>query len=215
MTYFHELNPARIGMLTALHHFIGGGTQQEDFLRSQPFLPADHITHRRSLKEDLLIAAHSFLDTAVIPPMPPIINAALGTMGIRGPQGLFGGEAYTVKADPFNQNGGLSNSIEITTRALIGGVGEALGQFYANSINSTGSLPGAIGHGFQGAGETFIKKTPGLRDITHILPDRSNNTDMAKEVFEHQKEFNELSNFYKKWTVKGGSDRDQPCESWW
>ena len=53
ITFFHELNPARIGMLTGLHHFIGGGASQEDFARSQPFLPADHITHRRSLERRL------------------------------------------------------------------------------------------------------------------------------------------------------------------
>ena len=29
-----------------------------------------------------MIAAYSFLDTAVIPPMPPIVNAALGTIGM-------------------------------------------------------------------------------------------------------------------------------------
>lgn len=211
MTFFHELNPFRVAMEIALHHMLGGGVSQEDFARSQPFLPADHITHRRSLKEDLMIAAHSFLDTAVIPPMPPLINAALGTMGIRGPQGIFGGEAYTVKADPYNQNGGLSNALETTTRAIIGGIGEALGQFYANTINSTGTALEAVGHGVQGVGAVFVKKTPVLRDVTGILPDRSNNTDMTKEVFEHQKEFNELARFYKKWTVKGGAIGTTPA----
>jgi hypothetical protein len=211
LTSFHEINPARIAILTALHHALGGGVNQEDFARSQPFLPSDHITHRRSLREDLMIAAHSFLDTAVIPPMPPLINFGMGTMGIRGPQGLFGGEAYTPKADPFNQNGGLSNSLEIMTRSLFGGVAEALGQFYANTINSTGSLAMAPVHGLQGAGATFIKKTPGLRDLTGILPDRSNNTDMTKEVFEHQKEFNDLDRFYKKWTLKRGAIGTSPA----
>jgi hypothetical protein len=211
---FHEINPFRIAMLTGLHHALGGGVNQEDFARNQPFLPADHITHRRSLKEDMLIAAHSFLDTAAVPPMPPLINFALGSMGIRGPQGIFGGEVYTPKADPFNQNGGLSTSMEIMSRSLMGGIAESLGQFYANTVNSTGSLlstDNPILHGLEGVRDVFVKKTPILRDITGILPDRSNNTDMTKEVFAHQKEFNELSRFYKKWTVKHGAIGTTPA----
>jgi hypothetical protein len=213
LTFFHELNPFRRAMEISLHHMLGGGVSQEDFARSQPFLPNDHITSRRSLKEDMMIAAHSFLDTAVIPPMPPIVNFALGTMGIRGPQGIFGGDAYAVKSDPFNQNGGLNTSLEIASRALMGGIAESLGQFYANTINSTGTALEAVGHGAQGAGATFVKKTPILRDITHIMPDRSNNTDMTKEVFEHQKEFNDMARFYKKWTVKGGAIGTSPASA--
>lgn len=198
-------------MLTGLHHALGGGVNQEDFARSQPFLPGDHITHRRSLQEDMLIAAHSFLDTAVIPPMPPIMNFGMGMMGIRGPQGLFGGEAYTPKADPFNQNGGLNTSLEIMSRSLMGGIAESFGQFWANTVNSTGSLAMAPVHGLEGAGAVYVKKTPILRDLTGILPDRSNNTDMTKEVFEHQKEFNEMARFYKKWTLKGGAIGTSPA----
>jgi hypothetical protein len=210
-TFFHELNPFRRIMEIGLHHMLGGGVAQEDFAFSQPFLPNDHITHRRTLKEDILIAAHAFMDTAVTPPMPPIVNAAFGLFGVRGPQGIFGGEVFTPKADPYNQNGGLGTSLEISTRALWGGLAEAMGQFYANTINSTGSMLMAPVHGLQGFGATYIKKTPLLREATGIMPDRSNNTDMTKEVFEHQKEFNELSRFYRKWTVKGGAVGTTPA----
>ena len=213
-TFFHELNPFRVMTMIALHHMMGGNVSQEDFARSQPFLPADHITHRRSLKEDLYKAAHSFLETAGTPPMPPLVNFALGTLGIRGPQGIFGGEAFTPKADPYNQNGGLGTSLEIMSRSVLSGVAEAMGQFYANTINSTGSLIGmAPVHGLQGFGATFVKKTPLLRDITDIRPDRSNNTELTKEVFEHQKDFNELARFYKKWTLKDGAIGTTPAST--
>ena len=210
-TFFHELNPFRRMMEIALHHMMGGNVTQEDFGFSQPFLPNDHITHRRSLKEDILIAAHAFMETAVTPPMPPPINFAMGLMGIRGPQGIFGGEVYTPKTDAFNQNGGLGTSIEIATRALWGGVAEAMGQFYANTINSTGSVLMAPVHGAHAVMDTFVKKTPALRDLTGIIPDRSNNTDLTKEVFDHQREFNQLARFYRKWDLQGGDVGTKPA----
>jgi hypothetical protein len=200
ITFFHELNPFKRATEIALHHMLGSDMPKDNLLFAMP----DNVTARRPLREDLWIAAHAFLDTAIIPPMPPIINTALGAFGIRGPQGVFGGQAFPVKGDPFNQNGGLPNSLEIASRALIGGVAESLAGFYAASANSEGNIINAVQNGLAQVKDIFVKKTPGLRDITRILPDISNNTDLAKEVFDHQKEFNDLSRFYKKWTVGEG-----------
>jgi hypothetical protein len=124
-------------------------------------------------------------------------------MGIRGPQGIWGGEAFTPKKDPFNQNGGLPAAVEISTRALMGGLAEAAGVLYANAANAEG-WESALKSGALGVRDVYVKKVPFLRDATHILPDRSNNTDMAKEVFDKQQEFNDLSRFYKKWTINEG-----------
>ena len=204
ITFFHELNPFKRAAEIAFHHLVGNDFPNNDFIRGVYETPNDHLSAKRSLREDLWIAAHAFLDTAVIPPMPPLVNASLGLFGIRGPQGVFGGEAFTPKKDPFNQNGGLPNAVEITSRALMGGVAEALGAFYANATQTESGILDALKNGALGVRDVYVKKTPLLRDYTHILPDRSNNTDMAKEVFDNQKEFNDLSRFFKKWTINEG-----------
>jgi len=212
ITFFHELNPFKRGAEIAWHHMLGSDIPKDDptqFLLSMP----DNVTARRPLHEDLWIAAHMFLDTAVIPPMPPMINTALGAYGIRGPQGVFGGQAYPVKGDPFNQNGGLPTSLELATRAMFGGVAESLGGFYAAATNSEGSWWNAVNNGLAQARDINIKKTPILRDIVGTLPDVSNVTDLSKEVFEYQKEFNDLARFFKKWTINEGRISVKPAST--
>jgi hypothetical protein len=203
VTFFHELTIAKRFAETAFHHMWGSDFPKDDLIRGYYNTPNDHLSARRSLKEDLNIAAHMFMDVAVIPPVPPLLNAGLGLMGIRGPQGIWGGEAFTPKKDPFNQNGGLPAAVEISTRALMGGLAEAAGVLYANAANAEG-WESALKSGALGVRDVYVKKVPFLRDATHILPDRSNNTDMAKEVFDKQQEFNDLSRFYKKWTINEG-----------
>jgi hypothetical protein len=207
ITFFHELNPFKRGIEIALHHMLGSDVPKEQFWTSMP----DNVTARRPLKDDLWTAAHMFLDTAIIPPMPPTVNAAMGLYGIRGPQGVFGGVAYPVKGDPFNQNGGLPTSLELATRALIGGVGESLAGFYAASTQSEGGYWNAVKNGLAQVRDINIKKTPILRDVTRIIPDISSVTDLSKEVFDNQKEFNDLSRFFKKWTVNEGKIGIKPA----
>jgi len=212
ITFFHELNPFKRAAEIAWHHMLGSGIPKDDpshFLLGMP----DNVTAGRPLNEDLWIAAHMFLDTAVIPPMPPIVNVAFGAYGIRGPQGMFGGVAYPVKGDPFNQNGGLPTSLELATRAMFGGVAESLGGFYAASTQSEGGWWNAINNGMKQARDINIRKTPILRDLVGTLPDVSNVTDLSKEVFEHQKEFNDLARFFKKWTVNEGRIGIKPAST--
>jgi hypothetical protein len=204
LTFFHELNPFKRAMEIGLHHMLGENTVEHESPLSMFLNMPTNVVARKSLKEDLWTAAWAFLDTAVIPPMPPIGNFVLGAFGMRGPQGAFGGEAFPVKADPYNQNGGLPTSLELMSRALMGGIGESFGGFYAAATNSPDTLSG-LANGIAQVRDINVKKTPLLRDATGILPDRSNNTDLAKNVFDHQKEFNELNRYFKKWTVNEGA----------
>jgi hypothetical protein len=216
LTFFHELNPFKRAIEIGLHHMLGENTVEHESPLSMFLNMPDNVVARRTLKEDMWTALHMFLDTAVIPPMPPLANFALGAFGIRGPQGMFGGEAFPVKSDPYNQNGGLPNSIELMSRALIGGVGESFGQFYAASTQSPDAWNGLV-NGLAQVRDVNIRKTPLLRDalnygdMSGALPDRSNNTDLAKNVFEHQKTFNELARYYKKWTVNEGKINIKPA----
>jgi hypothetical protein len=95
----------------------------------------------------------------------------------------------------------------------LGGLGEALGAFYANATQTEDGIMAALKNGMKAAGTTYIKKTPILRDVTGILPDRSNVTDLASEVFENQKEINDLARFYKKWTVNEGKINVKPAST--
>lgn len=211
--FFHELNPVRSAIRIALHHMLGRNIPPDDPMSFLMGLPpeGDNVTARNSVRHDLWNAAWNFIETTVIPPMPPPINAALGMFGIRGPQGVFGGEARPVKGDPFNQNGGLSQSLEIMTRALWGGVAEAFGTFVANATQTETGIIDAVKNGSAGVGELIAKRTPVIRNVLGILPDRSNNTDMAQEVFDLQHKFNEMDRFYKKWDVKGGAINITPA----
>lgn len=204
LTFFHELNPFKRAIEIALHHMLGENTVEHEDPMSMFLNMPTNVVARKSLREDMWTAAWAFMDTAVIPPMPPIFNAAWGAFGIRGPQGAFGGEVFQVKADPFNQNGGLPTSLELMSRAMMGGVAESFGAFYASATQSPDAISGIV-NGTAQVRDVNIKKTPLLRDITGILPDRSNNTDLSKNVFEHQKEFNDLNRYYKKWTVGQGA----------
>jgi len=208
LTFFHELNPFKRAVEIALHHMLGSDKPNEaprDFWHAMP----DNVTQRRSTREDFWIAAHMFLETAAVPPMPPAASAVGARFNIRLPQGIFGGEAYPVKGDPYNQNGGLPTALEGTTRALFGGVAEAIGGFYAAASQVEGDKS-ALWAGTKQVGEILAKKTPILRDWTRVLPDVSNNTDIAKEAFEYQREYNALARFFKKWTVHEGAVNVKP-----
>ncbi len=204
--YVHELNPFRRGIEDAMHHAFGNNLPPESPL----FLP-DNVTKRNSVQQDMWNAAWGFLETAVIPPMPPIIGAAFGLQGFSSPQGIVGGEAYKIKSDPYNQNGGLPTSLELFSRALIASVADSVAKFYVAATNDRDSdLSGKVLNGLKEAGKPFIQRTPFLRNITGILPDRSNNTDLAREVFEKQKAANQIAQFYRK-EQRGGDITNKPA----
>jgi hypothetical protein len=213
ITFFHELNPFKRATEIALHHMLGRNAPDDKtrqaFFFTMP--PGEHNrTKRNTLKEDFWTAAHMFLETAATPPTPPIVASLAGALGVRVPQGIFGGEAYPIKGDPFNQNGGMPNSLEAATRALFGGISDSLGGFYAAASQTEDGYVNAVKNGFRQVWDVNAKKTPILRDISGILPDTSNNTDLAKDVFAHQREINQLSRFFKKWTINEGRINVKP-----
>ena len=185
--HFHELAPFR--RLTSI--------AMDQMLRTQK--------HRfdPTLQDELWRAMWAFVDTAIVPPMPPIMAAGFASQGMNPPQGIWGGEAYKTRNDPFDQTGGMPSSIETMARTLTGGIGHTLGQMYAAYSQTPEGFWNAL-HNSAAAGiRVNVQKTPILRDVTGIYPPLSGNTALAKETFEKQQSINRLTKFIEDWSLGG------------
>ncbi len=169
---FHELAPAARLMQVAL----------------------DHATHSSIFKEseDFMKAANSFMHTALIPPMPPIINVGFATQGIVGPQGVFGGEAYKRRQDPFDQTGGMSANLEIMTKALGGGIADVLGVGYAAYTQTPDGFMSALGNAAKESGKRAVSKAPLIRDVANVHAPMSGNNPVTEELFKKQRFIDQL-----------------------
>lgn len=212
--FFHEMAPVKRLTEVAMHHM---------FAVSPPDIPSMGITGssnqnplysqdvRRSLQEDMWQTAHNFLDTAIIPPLPPIVGAPMAAMGINPPMGVFGGEPYAIKTDPFDQLGGMPANIEAFSRAVGGGAATTIGSGYAAFTQTPKGFANGMMNAASEMGKSIISRTPLVRDITGILPPMSGNTDVRKELFDKQKEVDQLLKFYQKWTKNEGNINVDPA----
>lgn len=175
---FHELAPAAHMMEVALHHLFNSSMNPET--------------------EDFRRVASSFIDAAIMPPMPPMVNAAMAMHGMVGPQGVFGGEAYRHRQDPFDQFGGLPNNVELVTRALAGGIADVIGA----SAAAYTQTPEGVGAGLQNAmtegGKRIIAKTPLVRDLANIRAPMTGNNQVTEELFKKHRKVEELAKFMQK-----------------
>lgn len=174
--FFHELAPVKRLTEIGIDHMFG--------------------TPQNELRNDFWKAAHSFLDTAIIPPLPPVVAAPMAAMGINPPMGMFGGEPYAIKTDPFDQLGGMGANIESFTRALSGGVATTVGAGAAAFTQTPEGFHKALWNAGKESVKSIASRTPFVRDITGILPPMTGNTDTRKELFEQQKEIDQLLKFY-------------------
>jgi hypothetical protein len=95
---FHELAPTYRMMQVALDH----ATKSSIFTE----------------KQDFMKAAASFFNYAIEPPVPPIVNLGIaGLTGMTPPMGIFGGDAYKRRQDPYDQTGGMPASLDTLARA--------------------------------------------------------------------------------------------------
>jgi len=182
---FHELAPAARMMETALHHMTHSSlfSQTEDFMR----------------------VAQSFFNIAISPPLPPIFGVSAATMGYTAPQGVFGGEMYKRRSEPFDQSGGLPINIELLIRALGGGIGDVVGAGAAAFTQTPEGIDKAFKNALAEMGTRAVSKTPILRDVLGIHAPSIGNTDVVSKMFEKNRAIKQLSGYYNKWTVKDGA----------
>lgn len=210
---FHELAPVAHMMETALDHVARSdmGQGAEDFLRqglaivgAKDFFPKDNAGAIFNPQEDLRALGKSFYSAAIEPPTPPLANALLGMVGQVAPQGVFGGEAYTKKTDPYDQLGGMNATSELMLRALGTGIGDIIGSGYAAYIQTPDGFAKGVKNAFTEGGKRAIMKTPIVRDLLDIKPPETGNTRITDELFKKEKVINNLSRYYRTWTKADG-----------
>lgn len=174
---FHELAFAARMMEHAMDHIMGSSVfnQTEDFKR----------------------AAQSIFNIAVEPPMPPIAGVLLGHYGIQASGGVFGGESFKRRTDPFDEAGGLPSNMELIARALGGGIADVAGAGAAAFTQTPDGIGKAFANFFKEAGSRAVSKTPILRDVLGILPPAAGNTNVTQELFDYQRVFKQLDQYYK------------------
>jgi hypothetical protein len=210
---FHELAPVAHMMETALDHVARSdlGQGSEDFMRQalsivggKDFFPSDNAGAIFNPKEDLRALGKSFYSAAIEPPTPPLANAVLAMTGQVAPQGVFGGEAYTKKTDPYDQLGGMNATSELMLRALGTGMGDIIGAGYAAYTQTPEGFLKGVKNGFTEGGKRAIMKTPIARDLLDIKPPETGNTRITDELFKKEKVINNLSRYYRTWTKADG-----------
>lgn len=186
--------PANKGMEVPRFHEMAGPAHMME-------VALDHLMRNSMFAQmdDVKRAAHTFMDVAAIPPMLPIVNLGLASQGTVGPQGMFGGDAYRYREDPFDQTGGpLPNNIELMVRALAGGIGDVAG---AGAVAFT-QTPDGIVNRFANAGSEMgkrvIAKAPLIRDIANVRAPMTGNNQVTEALFKKSKALNDLVKYFDK-----------------
>lgn len=165
-----------------------------------------------SESEDFKTAMTAFFNTAVEPPMPPLGNLVLAAQGIASQSGIFSGDAYRRRVDPYDATGGLPVSIELAARAMGAGVADIVGASYAafsQTPKETGMLRAAQNALSQG-GERLVARTPIVRDVLGIESPRSGSTNITTELYKKQKVINDLTKYHNRWTNNEGMVNIKP-----
>jgi uncharacterized protein (TIGR02594 family) len=169
-------------------------------------LAMDHAfrSSRYTMKEDFKDAAWNALKIPFSPAVHPFMNAWLGgAHGLVGPQGLFEGDIYKRKNYAFDQNVGLPVNLELFARAFGGAAADVIGGGIAAAVQAEGGQ--RIGSFFAEAGRRQVERTPVLRNILGMTPKQSGNTRVTQEMYERQKAFKMLDEYYRNWGTTGGN----------
>lgn len=162
-------------------------------------------------KEDLLRAAQGITGVVFEPAMPPILNLPLASMGMTPMQGVFSGESYHKKPEPFDQHGsGMATSTEAYMRALGAGLADLIGNGYAAYSQPGQTVAEGVGAGAKATGQRMAQKTPILRDMLDLQQPMTGNNAITAELFRKSKSIKALDTFYKQWTVNVGLIGSKP-----
>lgn len=210
---FHELAPIAHLMEVALDHVARSDTYKsgEDFMRTalsfvgaKDTFPANNGGAIFTPGQDLSTLGKTFAGAAIVPPTPPIASAFLASQGMVAPQGMFGGEAYVKKQDPYDQLGGMNASVELMARALGTGMADVIGSGYAAYTQTPEGVMKGVQNAMTEGGKRMIMKTPIARDLFDVKPPMTGNTDITEQLFAKEKVINNLSRYYRVWSRDAG-----------
>lgn len=185
---FHEVSLA--GMLTesAMDHI---------FRASNPAF---------SEKEGFLRAIGSFLDVAIMPPAPPFYTLGLAQQGMVSAGSWLEGNAYKRRTNPYDSTQGVDVKIELTLRAIAGGIGEIVGGGAAAFTQTPAEVESRFGNALKEVGTRMVHKTPVLRDVLGMHPPISGNVPIMAELHKKQRAIEGIVNYYNKWGLLGEKD---------
>lgn len=156
-------------------------------------------------QEDFMAAFKGAAGIVFDPSSSPVENLILAKHGMSGGQGMFAGESYQKRQDPYDQTGGLPGAIELYMRAVLPGLGDVIGQGAAAFIQTPESYVSALGNFMRASSRRVVEKTPVLRDTLGIHPPISGNTQISEELYKKQKLIRDLIGFYRTWDPTKGS----------
>lgn len=173
--------------------------------RSLTSIAMDHAfrTNIFDESEDLKKAA-SNVAGVIFEPNIPVWNLALASVGMVASGGVFSGEPYRAKNEPFDQLGGMPKSIEMYVRAIWPGLADVVGQGYAAFVQTPDGFAKGLKNAATATGRRVIEKTPIARDVFDIKPPMSGNNRVSEELFARKKVIDELERFYREWTAHQG-----------
>lgn len=188
------------------------GFHEMTYLKHLMEVGLDHAFRSSIFKEseDFWRATTGFLGIVAEPPLPPSGNILLASQGMMGPQGVFTGEAFRKKSDPFDQLGGLPPSIELYARALMPGVADVVGTGYAAYSQTPKGLLASIANGLGATSRRLVEKTAIVRDVFNLHAPVSGNNAITEELFKKNRAIRNLESYFKTWETQGGQIGAKP-----
>lgn len=170
----------------------------------------DHIFREQdfTLGEDMSAVFDQWLNTVLMPPMPPAISLGVAATGRNPPMGMFGGDMFEVDKEPFVDN--TPAWMDTIPRALGGAAAQIFAEMAMAYANTEEGIVEGVKNAFKQGSQSAAMRTPVLRDLLGLDMRRSSDTQIGDLAYESDRFIKEIAEYYKKWSVKEGQINVDP-----
>jgi hypothetical protein len=206
---------------------IPAGFQENSFAKMAIEALMDHFhgNHIWNMGQDMQAAATSFLDLAVLPPVPPLLQTAYEAMGIAPPQnwGAFlpdsltggllgqntgnvdmGGDVYMRQGDRFiDSNRVLSQRLTSTLRSIMPAIADMTIAGYAAFEHTPEGLAAALENAAKASVSISLKRTPLLGPATGNIKPLTSATRVTQEMMNRDKAIKRILQYYGYYGMTG------------